>query len=219
MSENEFAYRTSAEESWRVFRIMSEFVEAVDVLSKIGPAVSVFGSARTPPDAPEYKQAVAAGRGLVKKGFAVITGGGPGIMEAANKGAIELDGTSVGLNITLPNEQDPNRFQNVSVDFRYFFVRKLMFVKYAAGFIVFPGGFGTLDEFFKTATLIQTGKAEKFPVALISSRFWNPLFDWMRGTMLEDFHTISPGDLDLFKITDDVDEAVDFINASRQESS
>ena len=219
MSDNEFAYRTSAEESWRVFRIMSEFVEAVDVLSKIGPAVSVFGSARTSPNAKEYKQAVAAGRGLVDKGFAVITGGGPGIMEAANKGALELDGTSVGLNITLPTEQDPNRFQTVSVDFRYFFVRKLMFVKYAAGFIVFPGGLGTMDEFFKTATLIQTGKAEKFPVTLISTRFWNPLFDWMRDTMLEDFHTISPGDLDWFKITDDVDEAVSFIHRRHQQAA
>ena len=219
MSSNEFAYHTAAEEAWRVFRIMAEFVDGVDVLSKIGPAVSVFGSARTASDAPEYKQAVAAGRGLVSKGFAVITGGGPGIMEAANKGATELDGTSVGLNISLPTEQDANRYQNVSVDFRYFFVRKLMFVKYAVGFIVFPGGLGTLDEFFKTATLIQTGKAERFPVALISTRFWNPLFDWMRDTMLNEYHNISPEDLDLFKITDDVDEAVDLMHASRQESS
>ncbi len=219
MSSNEFAYHTAAEESWRVFRIMAEFVEGVDVLSRIGPAVSVFGSARTAPDAPEYEQAVAAGRGLVGKGFAVITGGGPGIMEAANKGAIELDGTSVGLNITLPMEQDSNRFQNVSVDFRYFFVRKLMFVKYAAGFIVFPGGFGTMDEFFKTATLIQTGKAEPFPVALISTRFWGPLFDWMRDTMLNEYHNISSGDLDLFKITDDVDEAVSFIYRRHQQDA
>ncbi len=218
MSSNEFAYHTAAEEAWRVFRIMAEFVEGVDVLSRIGPAVSVFGSARTAPDAPEYEQAVAAGRGLVGKGFAVITGGGPGIMEAANKGASELDGTSVGLNISLPMEQGANRYQNVSVDFRYFFVRKLMFVKYAVGFIVFPGGFGTMDEFFKTATLIQTGKSERFPVALISTRFWGPLFDWMRDTMLNEYHNISPEDLDLFKITDDVDEAVDFMHASHQQS-
>ncbi|MCH8913553.1 MAG: TIGR00730 family Rossman fold protein [Planctomycetes bacterium] len=208
MSSNEFAYHTAAEEAWRVFRIMAEFVDGVDVLSKIGPAVSVFGSARTAPDAPEYKQAVAAGRGLVSKGFAVITGGGPGIMEAANKGAFEANGTSVGLNITLPEEQLPNQYQNVALDFRYFFCRKVMFVKYALAFVCFPGGFGTMDEFFESMTLIQTEKSRKMPVVLFGSEFWEPLRKWMETIMRDQHGYIGPDDLELFHIVDDLDEAV-----------
>ncbi|TVQ55171.1 MAG: TIGR00730 family Rossman fold protein [Phycisphaerales bacterium] len=198
-------------ESWRVFRIMSEFVDAIDTMTRIEPAVSVFGSARTPPEDRYYQLAVDCGRKLVKKDFAVITGGGPGIMEAANKGAIEADGTSVGLNISLPMEQMPNPYQNVELDFRYFFIRKVMFVKYARGFIIFPGGFGTMDEFFESLTLIQTLKIVPFPVVLVGSDFWSGLLDWMRKVMDEKFHTISPTDFDLFHLTDDVDEAVNIV--------
>ena len=198
-------------ESWRVLRIMSEFIDAFDTLARIGPAVSVFGSARTPPTDPWYTAAVECGAKLVQRGFAVITGGGPGIMEAANKGAAEAAGTSVGLNITLPMEQVPNRFQNVELDFRYFFVRKVMFVKYARGFIIFPGGFGTMDEFFESLTLIQTLKVVPFPVVLIGTHFWKGLLEWFRGTLDEGYHTISPRDFDLFHLTDSVEEAVDIV--------
>lgn len=199
-------------ESWRVFRIMSEFVESFETMAPIGPAVSVFGSARTPPEDRYYKLAEACGRKLVEKDFAVITGGGPGIMEAANKGAYEAGGTSVGLNIALPMEQDPNPYQNVEIDYRYFFVRKVGFVKYAKGFIIFPGGFGTMDEFFESLTLMQTLKIKPFPVVVIGTDFWSGLMDWIRGTMLAKFSTISESDLELFAMTDDVDEAVCFID-------
>jgi hypothetical protein len=198
-------------ESWRVFRIMSEFVEAFETLSRLGPAVSIFGSARTPPDNRYYTLAVECAAGLVEKDFAVITGGGPGIMEAANRGAFEAGGTSVGLNISLPLEQIPNDYQNVEIDFRYFFIRKVMFVKYAKGFLIFPGGFGTMDEFFESLTLMQTLKVAPFPVVLIGSEYWSGLIDWMRATMLESFHTISPEDFDLFHVTDTPDEAVQII--------
>ncbi len=198
-------------ESWRVLRIMSEFIDAFDTLSRINPAVSVFGSARTSPDDKYYKMAIECGELLVKRGFAVITGGGPGIMEAANKGALQADGTSVGLNITLPMEQKPNPYQNVELDFRYFFVRKVMFVKYARGFIIFPGGFGTMDEFFESLTLIQTLKVVPFPVVLIGTHFWNGLLEWFRTTLDQGYHTISPKDFDLFHVTDDVEEAVDIV--------
>lgn len=199
-------------ESWRIFRIMSEFVEAFDTLATLGPAVSVFGSARTPENDPYYNLAVECSKRLVERGFAVITGGGPGIMEAANRGALEADGVSIGLNISLPMEQKPNPYQNVELDFRYFFCRKVMFVKYARGFIIFPGGFGTMDEFFESLTLIQTLKVQPFPVVLIGTDFWSGLLGWIRSTLDEKYHTISPDDLDLFRLTDDVDEAVSIIH-------
>ncbi len=198
-------------ESWRVFRIMSEFVESFDILARIGPAVSVFGSARTKPTDPYYQQAVECGAKLVKRNFAVITGGGPGIMEAANKGAAEAGGTSIGLNIALPMEQVPNPYQNIELNFRYFFIRKVMFVKYARGFIIFPGGFGTMDEFFESLTLMQTLKIAPFPVVLIGSAFWSGLLDWMRSTLAEQYRTIGSEDFGLFQLTDDVDEAVNIV--------
>lgn len=210
--ETDWSYRSAATEAWRVFRITAEFVDAVDMLSNLPPGVSIFGSARTTPETAEYEWARVTGRKLAEKGYAVITGGGPGIMEAANRGAFEANGTSVGLNISLPQEQEANPYQNVSLDFHYFFIRKMMFVKYAVGFIIFPGGFGTMDEFFEAMTLIQTGKTRKFPVVLVSSAFWAPLFDWMRDTMLAKYGNISPGDLSLFQMTDDVDEAVRVID-------
>ena len=198
-------------ESWRMLRILSEFVEAIETMAHQPPAVSVFGSARTPPDDRYYKLAVECGAKLVEKQFAVITGGGPGIMEAANKGAAEAGGTSVGLNIALPMEQMPNPYQNVELDFRYFFIRKVMFVKYARGFVIFPGGFGTMDEFFESLTLMQTLKVVPFPVILIGSDFWSGLLDWVRSSMQEAFNTISVNDLNMFHLTDDVDEAVQIV--------
>lgn len=200
-------------ETWRLFRILSEFVDGFEVMSEVGPAVTVFGSARTKPDAPVYQQAVECGKLIVKNDLAVITGGGPGIMEAANKGAFEGGGKSVGLNINLPMEQDPNRYQTHQLDFRYFFIRKVMFVKYACGFICFPGGFGTMDEFFEAITLVQTNKIEPFPVVLVGHDFWDGMVDWMRNTMLEKYETISPEDLDLFHVTDSVEDAVAYITS------
>ncbi len=205
---NHFSYRTAAEETWRLFRIISEFVEGFEVMAEIGPAVSVFGSARTPSDNPYYRKAYDLAHELARRGFAIITGGGPGIMEAANKGAADAGGTSVGLNISLPMEQVPNAYQNVSLDFHYFFVRKVMFVKYATAFVCLPGGYGTMDEFFESMTLMQTQKIEPMQVVLIGREFWQPLHEWMRGVMLEKFGNVNPEDLDLFTITDDVDEAV-----------
>ncbi len=195
---------TAAEETWRVFRIMAEFVEGFETMSKVPPGVSIFGSARSGPEDPYYPLAERLGRELVERGFAVITGGGPGIMEAANKGAKEAGGVSVGLNIYLPKEQLANRYQNVSVDFKYFFCRKVMFVKYAVAFVCFPGGFGTLDEFFESMTLIQTGKSVPFPVILMGSEFWTPLLEWMRKYQAGRFAYIAEGDLELCEITDDV---------------
>jgi uncharacterized protein (TIGR00730 family) len=177
-------------------------------MARVGPAISVFGSARTPESDRYYQLAVECGRKLAERGFAVITGGGPGIMEAANRGAAEAGGVSVGLNISLPMEQEPNLHQNVEIDFRYFFVRKVCFVKYARGFVIFPGGFGTMDEFFESVTLIQTLKVVPFPVVLIGTDFWEGLVDWLRGTLEKQFQTISPEDFELFHLTDDLDEAV-----------
>jgi hypothetical protein len=202
-------------EAWRMFRIMSEFVDGVETMTSVaerGPAVSVFGSARTPQDHWAYKSAVDVSKKLVQNEFAVITGGGPGIMEAGNRGAIEADGTSVGLNIVLPHEQKPNPYQNVSLNFRYFFVRKVMFVKYACGFVCYPGGFGTMDELMESLTLIQTLKIDPFPIVCIGHDFWDGLVDWIRKTMRDEYKTISPGDLDLFHVTDDIDEAVEIID-------
>lgn len=204
-------YRPPSDDTWRVFRIMAEFVEAFETLSALRQAITVFGSARTPRSDPHYRQAEELGRLLVERGFDVITGGGPGIMEAVNKGAFEAGGTSVGLNISLPHEQEANAYQNISMEFHYFFCRKMMFIKYALGMACFPGGFGTLDEFFETMTLIQTEKAPRYPVVLLGREFWTPMLDWMRDTLLTRFHTISPDDLALFTIVDDVVEAADYL--------
>ncbi len=199
-------------ETWRVFRIMSEFVEGFESLSHIGPAITIFGSARTGRNDKFYKKAQDVAELLARRGFAVISGGGPGIMEAANHGAQKGKGLSVGLNIHLPMEQKPNRFQDKSLTFRYFFVRKVMFVKYASGYIIMPGGFGTLDEFFESLTLIQTGKLRRFPVVLMGKKFWGGLLDWIKNTMVRE-GMISPADLDLFFVTDDPEEAAAHIVA------
>ncbi|MDX1675523.1 MAG: TIGR00730 family Rossman fold protein, partial [Longimicrobiales bacterium] len=193
---------------WRVFRIMGEFVEGFDTLAEMGPAVSIFGSARVDGSDPWYRAAEETARILVDRGFGVITGGGPGIMEAANKGATEAGGPSVGCNIELPFEQGMNSYVKTAVNFRYFFVRKTMFVKYAEGFVIFPGGFGTMDELFESLTLIQTRKVRDFPVVLMGSDYWSGLIDWLRGTMMAG-GKISPGDLELILITDSPEEAVD----------
>jgi uncharacterized protein (TIGR00730 family) len=200
----------SIEESWRVFRIMAEFVEAIETLSGVLNAVSIFGSARTKPDDPYYQKTELLARRLVEKGFGVITGGGPGVMEAANKGAAEAGGQSVGMNIRLPLEQKPNPYANVSIDYKYFFIRKVMFVKYAVAYVILPGGFGTMDELFEALTLIQTKRIKSFPVILMGSEYWKGLFDWLRKTMLRD-NKISPEDLERFQILDDPDEAVKHI--------
>lgn len=198
-------------ETWRLFRILSEFVDGFDVMSEIGAGVTVFGSARTKPEEKYYQLAVECGQKICAKHFAVITGGGPGIMEAANKGAMLCGGHSVGLNIDLPFEQTPNPYQTHKLDFRYFFVRKVMFVKYSCGFIIFPGGFGTMDELFETLTLAQTQKIHPFPIVLIGHDFWDGLIDWIKNTLDQQHHTISPEDLDLIHVTDSVDEAVEII--------
>jgi uncharacterized protein (TIGR00730 family) len=197
---------------WRSLRILSEFVEGFDALATVGPAVSVFGSARTPRSHPNYKSARRLGAGLAKAGFAVITGGGPGIMEAANRGCHEAGGLSIGCNIELPMEQGLNQYVDLGVEFRYFFVRKTMFVKYADAFIIYPGGFGTLDELFEALTLIQTRKIRDFPVVLIGSDYWGGLLDWVRGTLLAQA-AITPEDVDLLRITDDPDEACRIVDA------
>jgi len=202
----------SGAESWRALRIMSEFVEATDALSGLGPAVCVFGSARTPADTRYWTMAEQVGAGLSKAGFAVITGGGPGIMEAANKGAFEAGGRSVGLNILLPQEQHPNRFQNLSLDFRYFFIRKLMFVKSSIATVCMPGGFGTLDELFEALTLMQTLKATPKPLVLMGRAFWQDMFAWLRASLLERNAYIGELDLNLMHITDDPAEAVQLIS-------
>lgn len=197
---------------WSIFKIMGEFVDGYDKLFKIGPCVSIFGSARIEEEEPYYKMASDTAKKITERGFGVITGGGPGIMEAANKGAQEGGGKSVGLGVTLPHEQGVNSFvdQDYIINFHYFFARKVMFVKYAQGFIVFPGGFGTLDEFFEALTLIQTQKINAFPIVLIGKSYWSGLVDWITDTMLSN-GTISEQDLDLFHLTDDADEAVEII--------
>jgi len=200
----------SIEESWRIFRIMAEFVEAIETLSKVKHAVSIFGSARTQPDDPYYQKAEILGRLLAEKGFGVITGGGPGIMEAANKGSAEAGGQSVGMNIRLPLEQKPNPYANISIDYKYFFIRKVMFVKYAMAYVIMPGGFGTMDELFEAITLIQTKRIKCFPVILMGSEYWKGLFDWLKKTMLRD-NKISPADMELFQIIDDPAEVVKHI--------
>ena len=193
---------------WRVLRIQSEFIEGFGTLAELPPAISVFGSARTPVDSPEYDAGVRLGRGLVEAGFAVITGGGPGAMEAANKGACEAGGVSVGLGIELPFEQGLNQYVDVGLNFRYFFVRKMMFVKYAQGFVVLPGGLGTLDELFEALTLVQTKKVTRFPIVLFGSDYWGGLATWIKKTLVAEGKA-SAADLELFHVTDDVDDAVD----------
>ncbi|HXL36074.1 MAG TPA: TIGR00730 family Rossman fold protein [Ktedonobacteraceae bacterium] len=195
---------------WRVLRIMSEFVYGFDALAHVPPCVTIFGSARTPPDDPSYAAAVETARLLAKAGFGIITGGGPGIMEAANKGAQEGGNLSIGCNIELPFEQAPNPYLDISLDFRYFFVRKTMFVKYSNAFIIFPGGFGTMDELFEALTLIQTKKVSNFPVILYGSKYWEGLLNWIRVTMLEE-EKVSEDDVALLRISDDPQEICDIV--------
>jgi uncharacterized protein (TIGR00730 family) len=192
-------------ETWRVFRIQSELVEGFETLHDIGPAVSVFGSSRMKPGSFYYEKAVELGRKLSDTGFSVITGGGPGIMEGANKGAKEGRSKSIGLNILIPEEQPKNPYQDISLSFRYFFIRKLMFVKYSLAFIIFPGGFGTLDELFEAMTLTQTKKIDEFPIILFDNTYWDGLIDWFKTTLLN-YNTIEPEDLDIIKRVKDIDE-------------
>jgi uncharacterized protein (TIGR00730 family) len=202
---------------WRIFRVMAEFTEGFEELASVGPAVSIFGSARTHPNHHFYKLAVETASELVKAGFTIITGGGSGIMEAANKGAARAGGTSIGLNIELPMEQVPNSYQNLSLHFRYFFVRKVMFLKYANGFIAFPGGYGTMDEFFESLVLIQTLKQANFPVILMCRDYWSGLIAWIKDVMLNEYQHISPEDLHVFTMADEPAEAVKIIADFRQQ--
>ncbi len=199
------------EDPWRIFRIMAEFVDSFEALSQLGPGVTIFGSARLPPTDPSYQCAVDLSKALAKHNLAIITGGGPGIMEAANKGAYQAKGKSVGLNIQLPHEQRGNRFVNVPIHFHYFFSRKVCFVKYSIAFVFMPGGFGTLDEFFEVLTLVQTQRIPRFPLICFGRDHWNGLFRWMKSRLEEKTNYISPGDLDLVTVTDDVQEATDII--------
>jgi uncharacterized protein (TIGR00730 family) len=216
MSDNPFHPNKTSDENqkdmWQIFRVMSEFVEGFDTLSNVPAAVSIFGSARTKPTDKYYALATQLAHALADRGFAIITGGGPGIMEAANKGAKEAGGVSVGLNISLPMEQVTNPYQTLSVNHHFFFVRKTMFIKYSHAFVCFPGGFGTMDELFEALTLIQTRKLDPFPVVLFGTEFWSGLVDWIRTTLSERFTTIGPNDINLFQMTDSIEEAVNFIS-------
>ncbi|GAA0718713.1 hypothetical protein GCM10010199_22570 [Dactylosporangium roseum] len=205
--DSRLRHEWKTKDAWRALRILSEFVEGFDTLADLPPAVSVFGSARSKPDSPEWKLGEELGAALAHAGYAIITGGGPGVMEAANKGAAEAGGLSVGLGIELPFEQGINQWVDLGIDFRYFFARKTMFVKYAQAFVVLPGGFGTLDELFEAVTLVQTRKVTRFPVVLMGRSYWQGLLDWIRETMMAD-GKIGPEDLQLLFVTDDVDEAV-----------
>ena len=198
------------EDSWRMFRIISEFVEGFETLSEVGHAVTIFGSSRIKRGDELYRKTEQLAKLLVKSGFAVITGGGPGLMEAANKGAAEAGGKSIGLNIELPMEQKPNPYSNVLLNFRYFFCRKVMFVKYAMAYVIMPGGFGTLDEFFEAITLIQTHKIKPFPVIMVDKDYWGGLIDWVKGTLLKE-KMISPDDLEIFQVLNDPDEILKMI--------
>lgn len=205
--------KIEGENSWTMFKVLAEFVDGFETLNKLEPCISVFGSARTKPEDPNYQLAVDVAKRLVDAGFGVITGGGPGIMEAANKGAYMNGGLSVGLNINLPFEQSHNPYidPDKNIDHRYFFVRKVMFVKYAQAFVAMPGGFGTLDELFEVLTLIQTKKIANVPVILVGREFWQGLVDWVKNTMLDKYNNISAKDMDMIPITDDVDEVVQII--------
>lgn len=206
--------KIQAEGSWRIWRIVSEFVEGFEKMDNIGPCVSIYGSARTKPDNKYYQYSVDMAKRLVQEGYGVITGGGPGIMEAGNKGAQEANGASVGLNIVLPFEQFANEYidQDKVINFRYFFVRKVMFVKYAQAFVLMPGGFGTLDELFESITLIQTKKIDPVPIVLFGSEFWNGMVTWIKEVMLAEHQNISEHDLDLFHVTDSIDETISIIS-------
>ena len=208
-------------DSWAIFKIMGEFVNGYEKMSRIGPCVSIFGSARTKPDNPNYQLAENIAKKITENGYGVITGGGPGIMEAGNKGAHLAGGTSVGLNITLPFEQHDNPYidSDKSIDFDYFFVRKVMFVKYSQGFVVMPGGFGTLDEFFEALTLIQTHKIDKFTLILVGTEFWKGLWEWVTSTLLEANNNISKGDLGLVHIVDTEDEVLKVLNDFYEKSN
>ena len=206
------------QDTWRMFRIMAEFVEGFEELADTTPAVSIFGSARCGNDDSVYRKTEEIARRLVEEGFAIITGGGPGAMEAANKGAAEAGGKSVGLNIDLPFEQAANTYSNLRLNFRYFFVRKVMFVKYSFGFVIMPGGFGTLDELFEAITLIQTDKIKPFPVVMVGTAFWGGLVEWIKSTLLADGR-ISLEDLSLFKVVDEVDEVVSVIKDFYKENN
>jgi len=199
-----------AKESWRLFRILAEFVEGFEVLPRVYPGVTIFGSARTKPDDPDYQKAEKLAELLVRAGFSVITGGGPGIMEAANKGASNAGGYSVGLNIRLPMEQEPNPYANIKLEFRYFFVRKVMLAKYSVAFVFFPGGFGTMDEMFEILTLVQTRKIRPVPIVLVDKQFWKPLISWFTKTLIPE-NKISPQDLEIFKVLDEPEEIVNYI--------
>ena len=203
---------TKANDSWSVFKIMSEFVNGYETLGRIGPCVAIFGSARIKENNPYYVKAVETASKLVRKGFGIITGGGPGIMEAGNRGAHKAHGKSVGLNITLPHEQQPNKYidRDKSIDFDYFYIRKTMFTRYAQGFIAFPGGFGTLDELSEALTLMQTNKIADFPIVMFGSEFWNPLVDWFKNSLFTN-GLISELDLSIFRVVDEPDEAVNII--------
>jgi uncharacterized protein (TIGR00730 family) len=209
-----WSHALKGQNSWTMFKVLSEFVEGFETLNAIGPCVSIFGSARTKPDHPYYKLAVEISRRLTLEGYGVITGGGPGIMEAGNKGAQLLGGKSVGLNINLPFEQNNNNFidRDKSLNFRYFFIRKVMFVKYAQAFVALPGGFGTMDEVFEVMTLVQTKKISKVPIILVGTKFWTGLKDWIKEVMLEKENNISIDDLDLLPITDDPEEVINIVN-------
>ncbi len=198
------------QESWRIFRVMAEFVDGIEQLSPLSPAVTIFGSARSKPGDKYYAMAEELGRSLANEGFTVITGGGPGIMEAANKGAYEAGGRSVGLNIVLPFEQKLNPYTNIHINFRYFFVRKVMFVKYAMSYVIFPGGFGTMDELFEALTLIQTDKLKPFPVIIIGTEYWSGLLEWIEGTMQKE-GMILPEDRSIYTLVDSPKDAVDMI--------
>ena len=204
---------TKTNDSWSIFKIMGEFVEGYEKLSAIGPCISIFGSARTKPEHKYYKLAEDISEAIVERGYGVITGGGPGIMEAANKGASRVKGKSVGLCINLPFEDTNNKYidKDKQLNFDYFFVRKVMFVKYAQGFVVMPGGFGTLDELFEAITLIQTFKAEKFPIILVGTEFWNGMIDWIKKTLLKNNENISESDLDLFVTVDTKEEVIEIL--------
>jgi uncharacterized protein (TIGR00730 family) len=199
------------EDPWRIFRIMAEFVDSFQTMSQVGPAVTIFGSARTKPTDKYYRAAMAIGKGLAKHNLAVITGGGPGIMEAANKGAMQCGGKSVGLNIELPHEQSGNKYSNIPIHFHYFFARKVCFVKYSLGFIYMPGGFGTLDEFFEVLTLVQTERIPEFPLILFGKDYWSGLLKWAKSAMRDKHNFISANDLDLVRIVDKPQDAVDLI--------
>jgi uncharacterized protein (TIGR00730 family) len=204
----------TSKDTWRIFRIIAEFVEGFEMLAKIPPAVAIFGSARTQPGTAAYQKAQTIAGILAKNGFSVITGGGPGVMEAANKGAAEGGATSVGLNIELPLEQKPNIYANKLLNFRYFFVRKVMFVKYSIAFVILPGGFGTLDELFEAITLIQTRKIKPFPVILVGKEYWKGLLDWIRDTLVRE-KMIAPEDLDILRIVDSPEEVLQWVQDSR----